>query len=1276
MTNWVDDPVGAVLDVGSPGAWDDTEVIGPTVWIEGGTWYMLYVGSGTYRAAGLATSPDGVNWTRDPSNPVLTEAGENLEIIGVMKVGSTYYAFHNNVASGLDRRTGLATSTDLVNWTQDPNNPLFVNGRHTTAPFTYNGEYYILVGHYRSDSDFSEQELYRDSSPTFYPGQRERIGKAFGVGGPDEWDGDDTDAPWVLTHTIEKDTFPNDELWVYYGGSDIGPKTRQIGLVIETDIGAALGLTGGVNGELRSNMLTEEPWESVIVTDANMPADARIDARLKFTVENGSRHGVGLRYQDQDNWYGTLIRDTVGLNDAAELLERAGGTFQTVDIWDAGNNAHWVPNTWYPLGLGAAGSSLSGEVDDRGTNRWLSGTDATLTGSRPAVLRAYSSATDVHFDDVRVRQYVEPEPYTLIGGEESLAPLVSAPDPADGANDVPPLLSQLSFTLTDWEGLPMDYSVTTIPDIGSDSASGVYDGTYQVGVSGLTYGTYQWQVYATDGVHETTEVFSFTVQGPWWDGAWPFRKPITIDHTLVGDDLTSFPILVDIVDDDLRTTAQSDGDDLVFTTYDGTKLDHEIETYDSSTGHLVAWVEVPFLPSTVDTTLYLYFGNPVAENQENVAETWDFNFLMVHHLDETSGVHLDSTQYANDGTPVGGVTQNAVGPIDGADDFDGIDDYVSVFDSGTVDPEFQGLGNNNDYTISTWVKTSQENGELAADVWYPSVLLLELRRESGTDTRVPFSFGITDGYNEVGRTHDYTGSAERETGTVYISDDTWHYIVVSIADDDMTFYVDGDPDVTRTCTTANGNCSVGTYASNMGLATRWKNTGDIDDRNCLDGLMDEVRISDVARSAGWIWTEYNNQHDAGAFYRLGDTEWEDSTAPVIVCPGDLTIECGTSSDPAFTGQATATDDTDPAPVVDYSDSTAAGACPQEEAITRTWTATDASGNVSQCVQTITVDDSIAPVLTIPGDITVNADAGLCSAAVDPGAATAVDNCDGAPVIGWVRSDGGASLTDPYDSTDSPITITWTATDACGNVSPAQVQTITVDAVNELVLSLDFDGDVEAGPFDRCLTITLWECGGPSSVTVEEVVEFTAGSASATVLVPCGAYSCVAVQDELHSLRRTMVSPTFEIFGTQYVADFITATSDLVLGNFNNDNWIDILDFGVFSMNWLVDYGSADTDCGTAPFHADVTGDGLVDTDEFSYIQINFLQGNDAACCGLPEPVHPPVTAITNAELVRRGLAELIVADLTGDGKIDQLDIAAFASGERPVLKPGGVTYKR
>ena len=125
-----------------------------------------------------------------------------------------------------------------------------------------------------------------------------------------------------------------------------------------------------------------------------------------------------------------------------------------------------------------------------------------------------------------------------------------------------------------------------------------------------------------------------TVQPSWYDPGWGYRKRITVNHTRVQADLTDFPVLVNLASDiDLAGHAQSNGNDILFTSFNGvTKLSHEIEKYSSSTGELVAWVKVSSLSSSVDTDLYMYYGNPTCGSQEDAANVWDNNFKGVYHL--------------------------------------------------------------------------------------------------------------------------------------------------------------------------------------------------------------------------------------------------------------------------------------------------------------------------------------------------------------------------------------------------------------------------------------------------------------------------------------------------------------------------------------------------------------------------------------------------------------------------------------------------------------------
>ncbi len=77
----------------------------------------------------------------------------------------------------------------------------------------------------------------------------------------------------------------------------------------------------------------------------------------------------------------------------------------------------------------------------------------------------------------------------------------------------------------------------------------------------------------------------------------------------------------------------------------------------------------------------------------------------------------------------------------------------------------------------------------------------------------------------------------------------------------------------------------------------------------------------------------------------------DTETPDLDVPPNVTIKCGEDDQPSNTGQATATDNCDPSPVVTFTD-TVIGTCPA--VIIRTWTATDACGNSVSQNQTISL----------------------------------------------------------------------------------------------------------------------------------------------------------------------------------------------------------------------------------------------------------------------------------------------------------------------------------
>jgi hypothetical protein len=158
----------------------------------------------------------------------------------------------------------------------------------------------------------------------------------------------------------------------------------------------------------------------------------------------------------------------------------------------------------------------------------------------------------------------------------------------------------------------------------------------------------------------------------------------------------------------------------------------------------------------------------------------------------------------------------------------------------------------------------------------------------------------------------------------------------------------------------------------------------------------------------------------------------DTTPPTITCPANVTVQCDADVPPADFAGGTASDNCGTPTVVHVSD-VASGTCPK--IITRTYKATDASGNMATCTQTITVKDTTPPVLS---GCPANASFQCISQVPSPPTVTATDNCDGPVAVMFSETQSN-----PGSSCNNVITRTWTATDACGNTASCS-QTITVN----------------------------------------------------------------------------------------------------------------------------------------------------------------------------------------------------------------------------------------
>ncbi|MFZ4619915.1 MAG: hypothetical protein ACOYNS_05100 [Bacteroidota bacterium] len=104
--------------------------------------YMYYCTNGNI---GLATSLDGVKWTRYSSNPILSptqvwETG-NITFPSVMKINEKYFMVYMNNGSNSSIAFGMAESNDGIIWTKQSTNPFF-NKKLTDKNWALNGILY------------------------------------------------------------------------------------------------------------------------------------------------------------------------------------------------------------------------------------------------------------------------------------------------------------------------------------------------------------------------------------------------------------------------------------------------------------------------------------------------------------------------------------------------------------------------------------------------------------------------------------------------------------------------------------------------------------------------------------------------------------------------------------------------------------------------------------------------------------------------------------------------------------------------------------------------------------------------------------------------------------------------------------------------------------------------------------------------------------------------------------------------------------------------------
>jgi predicted GH43/DUF377 family glycosyl hydrolase len=227
--NWQLGSNSPVLTHGGINSWDSYTVVTGPVLKDSTGYKMYYLGfqdENGYWHIGLATSPDGINWTKYP-DPVLYAGWDEIRLLpdDIIVIDNVYYLYYSiKQYPYYDIR--LATSTDGINFIKSNNNPLLV------ADANWEGE-----GIYSPSVIYENNEYKMIYANVNLP--EGALGMAYSNDGIN-WTKDShnpffTNAD-IPSNWCDRITYPfwrkyNDQYRIYYNGNTSGYYVAEIGMI-------------------------------------------------------------------------------------------------------------------------------------------------------------------------------------------------------------------------------------------------------------------------------------------------------------------------------------------------------------------------------------------------------------------------------------------------------------------------------------------------------------------------------------------------------------------------------------------------------------------------------------------------------------------------------------------------------------------------------------------------------------------------------------------------------------------------------------------------------------------------------------------------------------------------------------------------------------------------------------------------------------------------------------------------------------------------------------
>ncbi len=348
-------------------------------------------------------------------------------------------------------------------------------------------------------------------------------------------------------------------------------------------------------------------------------------------------------------------------------------------------------------------------------------------------------------------------------------------------------------------------------------------------------------------------------------GAYGFSRTVTINHLKVPNtDQTNFTFPVNGTYSYLATVAnggkiqntvsfngQTVPADLKFTSDVGgtSLLSWDVASYTATTGVIEIWVKVASISHTVDTVIYMFYGDASVTTYQggSLGAAYDASTIAIYHLANGSSLSVaDSSVNALTLTGSGGPTATT-GQVDGGVALaSASSQYLFLVNANIM--------NTLSRTTSVWVKATSFPGA------YNTVLSLGTTSSTvdAFDLHVKSNGKLAMYVDTVGPTLVFYDG----TGTNTLSTGVWYHLVMSYGSaEGLTGYVNGAVDGTAAgagniITDPNPEFNIGNNQPNFGT-------------RLFNGAVDVARVDTGIRSADWATTTYNSQFSPSTFYTIG-----------------------------------------------------------------------------------------------------------------------------------------------------------------------------------------------------------------------------------------------------------------------------------------------------------------------------------------------------------------------------------------------------------------------